>query len=184
MPALLRCQHAPTHRTAVTPSHLTPTSQPPVLSSHLVSSRSSYVQSRSYRAPEVVVGLPYGQLIDCWSLGCILAEIFVGSTLFCNRTVASLLAGHISLCGTLPERYRTSGRHSHRYFRHGRLYMQTEQVDEHTGEVHKNYAYLHPATSSLQQKLGASDANFLKFMWCVHMWVPILQPHLYLYLSG
>ena len=36
---------------------------------------SSYVQSRAYRAPEVVLGLPYGPRIDVWSLGCILAEV-------------------------------------------------------------------------------------------------------------
>merc|ERR1712232_457964 len=33
----------------------------------------SYVQSRSYRAPEVLFGLPYGQKVDLWSLGCVLA---------------------------------------------------------------------------------------------------------------
>jgi len=36
---------------------------------------SSYVQSRAYRAPEVVLGLPYGQAVDLWSLGAILAEL-------------------------------------------------------------------------------------------------------------
>jgi serine/threonine protein kinase len=43
---------------------------------------SSYVQSRSYRAPEVILGLPYDQKIDVWSLGCILAELFSGMVLF------------------------------------------------------------------------------------------------------
>ncbi|XP_015688254.1 uncharacterized protein LOC102718785 isoform X2 [Oryza brachyantha] len=37
-----------------------------------------YVQSRSYRAPEVILGLPYDQRIDIWSLGCILAELYTG----------------------------------------------------------------------------------------------------------
>lgn len=37
-----------------------------------------YVQSRSYRAPEVILGLPYDQKIDIWSLGCILAELHTG----------------------------------------------------------------------------------------------------------
>ena len=50
---------------------------------------SSYVQSRSYRAPEVVLGMPYGQRIDVWSLGCILAEVFIGTALFNNRTGCS-----------------------------------------------------------------------------------------------
>lgn len=39
---------------------------------------SLYVQSRSYRAPEVMLGLPYDQKIDLWSLGCILAELYSG----------------------------------------------------------------------------------------------------------
>ena len=42
---------------------------------------SSYVQSRSYRAPEVILGLPYDQKIDVWSLGCILAELLSGYVL-------------------------------------------------------------------------------------------------------
>ena len=42
---------------------------------------SSYVQSRSYRAPEVILGLPYGQKVDIWSLGCILAELLSGAVL-------------------------------------------------------------------------------------------------------
>lgn len=43
---------------------------------------SSYVQSRSYRAPEVILGLPYDQKIDIWSFGCILAELLTSSVLF------------------------------------------------------------------------------------------------------
>ena len=43
---------------------------------------SSYVQSRSYRAPEVILGCKYDYKIDMWSLGCILAELFTGYVLF------------------------------------------------------------------------------------------------------
>ena len=47
---------------------------------------SSYVQSRSYRAPEVILGLPYDQKVDIWSLGCILAELLTGNVLFQARS--------------------------------------------------------------------------------------------------
>lgn len=36
----------------------------------------TYIQSRFYRSPEVILGLPYDTMIDVWSLGCILAELF------------------------------------------------------------------------------------------------------------
>lgn len=41
-----------------------------------------YVQSRYYRAPEVMLGLPYSHPIDMWSLGCMLAELFTGTPPF------------------------------------------------------------------------------------------------------
>jgi dual specificity tyrosine-phosphorylation-regulated kinase 2/3/4 len=42
----------------------------------------TYVQSRFYRSPEVILGLAYGCEIDMWSFGCILAELFMGYPLF------------------------------------------------------------------------------------------------------
>lgn len=48
----------------------------------------TYVQSRSYRAPEVLLKAPYGPKIDIWSLGAILAELLTGSVLFPVRTAA------------------------------------------------------------------------------------------------
>lgn len=43
---------------------------------------SLYVQSRSYRAPEVILGLSYDAKIDLWSLGCILGELCSGEVSF------------------------------------------------------------------------------------------------------
>ena len=53
---------------------------------------STYVQSRSYRAPEVILGCKYDYKVDMWSLGCILAELFTGNVLFQNDSIQSLLA--------------------------------------------------------------------------------------------
>ena len=67
-------------------------------------------------------------------MGCILVEIFTGRTLFGNQSVQTLLAGQIALCGRMPARYLSQGRHAHRFFRNGRkrtqfsLY-QTRSVD-------------------------------------------------------
>lgn len=42
----------------------------------------SYIQSRFYRSPEVVLGCPYNVAIDMWSMGCVAAELFLGLPLF------------------------------------------------------------------------------------------------------
>jgi dual specificity tyrosine-phosphorylation-regulated kinase 2/3/4 len=38
----------------------------------------TYIQSRYYRAPEVILGLPYDMQIDVWSFACIIAELYTG----------------------------------------------------------------------------------------------------------
>jgi len=42
----------------------------------------TYVMSRYYRAPEVILGNGYSHPVDMWSLGCIAAELFNGRPLF------------------------------------------------------------------------------------------------------
>lgn len=44
-----------------------------------------YVQSRFYRAPEVILGIPYSSSIDIWSFGCLAYELFTGKPLFPGR---------------------------------------------------------------------------------------------------
>ncbi|KAG0553703.1 hypothetical protein KC19_12G032500 [Ceratodon purpureus] len=51
----------------------------------------SYIQSRFYRAPEVVLGHAYSTAIDMWSLGCVAAELFLGFPLFPGKCAYDLL---------------------------------------------------------------------------------------------
>lgn len=48
----------------------------------------SYIQSRFYRSPEVVLGHPYNGAIDVWSLGCVAAELFLGLPIFPGALLA------------------------------------------------------------------------------------------------
>ncbi|XP_004347931.1 protein kinase [Capsaspora owczarzaki ATCC 30864] len=61
-----------------------------------------YIQSRPYRAPEVILGLPFDGRIDVWSLGCVLAELFMGRVLFRSDSIATLLARIIACRGNIP----------------------------------------------------------------------------------
>jgi len=42
----------------------------------------TYIQSRFYRAPEIILGIPYTTAIDMWSFGCILTELCTGIPIF------------------------------------------------------------------------------------------------------
>jgi serine/threonine protein kinase len=44
--------------------------------------KSSIVNTRQYRAPEVILGLGWSTPSDLWSAGCILAELYLGDLLF------------------------------------------------------------------------------------------------------
>lgn len=52
----------------------------------------TYVQSRFYRSPEVILGHPYAMAVDMWSLGCIIAELYTGYPLFPGEDEADQLA--------------------------------------------------------------------------------------------
>ncbi|KAF9960309.1 hypothetical protein BGZ65_012527, partial [Modicella reniformis] len=52
----------------------------------------TYIQSRFYRSPEVILGLSYNMAIDMWSLGCILAELYTGYPLFPGENEQEQLA--------------------------------------------------------------------------------------------
>ena len=51
----------------------------------------TYIQSRFYRAPEIILGIPYTPGIDMWSFGCILVELFTGRALFPGESEAEQL---------------------------------------------------------------------------------------------
>lgn len=76
----------------------------------------TYVQSRSYRAPEVVLGVEYNQKVDVWSLGCILAELYSGQVLFQTSCLAELIIKIVNVRGVVPEWMIKEGKYSHQYY--------------------------------------------------------------------
>ncbi|XP_041009722.1 dual specificity protein kinase YAK1 homolog [Juglans microcarpa x Juglans regia] len=65
----------------------------------------SYIQSRYYRSPEVLLGYQYTTAIDMWSFGCIVAELFLGLPLFPGASEFDLLSRMIEILGGQPPDY-------------------------------------------------------------------------------
>ena len=62
----------------------------------------SYIQSRFYRSPEVLLGCAYGPPIDMWSLGCILVELHTGEPLFAGSDELDQVGRIAQLLGNPP----------------------------------------------------------------------------------
>ncbi|XP_061418950.1 dual specificity tyrosine-phosphorylation-regulated kinase 2-like isoform X1 [Lethenteron reissneri] len=76
----------------------------------------TYIQSRFYRAPEVVLGGRYGLPIDMWSLGCILAELLTGSPLLPGEDEGDQLACAMELAGSPPARLLEQSKRARQFF--------------------------------------------------------------------
>lgn len=118
----------------------------------------SYVQSRSYRAPEVILGLVYDQKIDIWSLGCVLAELFTGEVLFKNDSEQSLLERIIGAIGVIPAELLQENRDLIIQFTQNPSFA----LDPMTGDG--VLSPQHPPLPSLESLLQTSDAEFLDFL--------------------
>ncbi|XP_022764996.1 dual specificity tyrosine-phosphorylation-regulated kinase 4-like isoform X2 [Durio zibethinus] len=116
-----------------------------------------YVQSRSYRAPEVILGLPYDQKIDLWSLGCILAELCSGKVLFPNDANVTILAQMVGTLGPIDLEMLENGQETHKYF--------TKEYDlYHINEETNQLEYIISEESSLEHHLQVSDVGFIDFV--------------------
>ncbi|CAK0783935.1 hypothetical protein CVIRNUC_007138 [Coccomyxa viridis] len=76
----------------------------------------SYIQSRFYRSPEVLLGYPYTVAIDMWSLGCMAAELFLGLPLFPGASEHDLLVRIVEMLGPPPGHVLAKAQHTKKYF--------------------------------------------------------------------
>ncbi|KAB0347072.1 hypothetical protein FD754_011929 [Muntiacus muntjak] len=70
------------------------------------SEMTGYVVTRWYRAPEVILNwMHYTQTVDIWSVGCIMAEMITGKTLFKGNDHLDQLKEIMKVTGTPPAEF-------------------------------------------------------------------------------
>ncbi|KAM0936997.1 putative protein kinase CMGC-DYRK-PRP4 family [Dioscorea sansibarensis] len=75
-----------------------------------------YLVSRFYRAPEIILGLPYDHPMDVWSVGCCLYELYSGKVLFPGPSNNDMLRLHMELKGPFPKKMLRKGAFTEQHF--------------------------------------------------------------------
>ncbi|EAS00348.2 Serine/Threonine kinase domain protein (macronuclear) [Tetrahymena thermophila SB210] len=92
----------------------------------------TYIQSRFYRAPEVILGMIYTTAIDMWSLGCILVELFLGLPIFPGNSEYDQIKRIIDILGKPTNEVIEQGRFKNKFFKclDGEYIFKTKQEFE------------------------------------------------------
>ncbi|KXT12148.1 hypothetical protein AC579_10388 [Pseudocercospora musae] len=130
----------------------------------------TYIQSRFYRSPEVILGSSYGLGIDMWSLGCILAELWTGYPLFPGENEQEQLACIMEIFGP-PDRHLVE--------RCTRKKLFFDSVGKPRVTVSSKGRRRRPSSKTLSQALKTDDEAFLDFLSRCLRWDPDrrMKPH-------
>uniref|UniRef100_A0A182QRU0 dual-specificity kinase n=1 Tax=Anopheles farauti TaxID=69004 RepID=A0A182QRU0_9DIPT len=142
----------------------------------------TYIQSRFYRAPEVILGAKYDMAIDMWSLGCIVAELYTGSALLPGEDEYDQMACIIELLGMPPLKLLHNARWPSRYFAYDgadqfphycSLSFREDGREDIQGSYSKRGRYRGaPGTRDLAKVLNYCDELFLDFVKHCLRWDP------------
>ncbi|XP_061826169.1 dual specificity tyrosine-phosphorylation-regulated kinase 4 isoform X1 [Nerophis lumbriciformis] len=123
----------------------------------------TYIQSRFYRSPEVILGHPYSMAIDMWSLGCILAELYTGYPLFPGESEVEQIACIMEVLGMPPSDFVQSA--SRR-----RLFFDSKGNPRNT--TNSKGKKRRPNSKDLPTTLKTNDVLFLDFIKRCLTWDP------------
>lgn len=95
----------------------------------------TYIQSRFYRAPEVLLGLSYNCAIDLWSLGCIVAEMYLGIPIFPGNGEYDQIKRIIDIIGHPSNQTLDEGKFANRFYKKINGKYQFKTVEEYENVV-------------------------------------------------
>ncbi|KPV77680.1 uncharacterized protein RHOBADRAFT_33837, partial [Rhodotorula graminis WP1] len=103
----------------------------------------TYIQSRFYRSPEVILSLPYSSMIDMWSLGCICVELFLGLPLFPGTSEFNQITRIVEMLGMPPDHMLDKGKQTSHFFEtvsdeYGRRRYRLKSLERYASEYKAN----------------------------------------------
>ncbi|TDL27191.1 hypothetical protein BD410DRAFT_739913 [Rickenella mellea] len=123
----------------------------------------TYIQSRFYRSPEVILGMNYNMAIDMWSLGCILAELFTGFPIFPGENEQEQLSCIMEVLG-VPDKDLIN--------RSSRKRLFFDSTGTPRPVVNSKGRRRRPGTKTLVQVLRCDDELFVDFISKCLIWDP------------
>eukprot|EP01083_Nonionella_stella_P053820 142217_1 len=123
----------------------------------------TYIQSRFYRSPEVILGIPYDVGIDMWSFGCILAELFTGYPLFPGENESEQIQAIMEVFGTPPRHLLDAASRRKNFF-----------DSDYTPRLAPNSRGVirRPSTKDLASSLRCTSSAFVQFLTGCLQWDP------------
>jgi serine/threonine-protein kinase PRP4 len=115
-----------------------------------------YLVSRFYRAPEIILGMPYDFAIDIWSVGCTLYELYTGKILFTGRTNNQMLRSIMECRGKFTTKMLKKSQFAYVHFDELANFRSVEQ-DKLTGKDSvKTLNFAKPTRDLRTRLLGAT----------------------------
>ncbi|KAI1736947.1 kinase-like domain-containing protein [Xylaria scruposa] len=117
-----------------------------------------YLVSRFYRAPEIILGMPYDYAIDMWSIGCTLYELYTGKILFAGDSNNQMLKAIMEIRGKFSAKLYKRGELSHLHFDEIGNFMSAEQ-DKALGKTTVRTLAIVKPTRDLRTRLMAASGG-------------------------
>uniref|UniRef100_A0A2A4J9G2 non-specific serine/threonine protein kinase n=1 Tax=Heliothis virescens TaxID=7102 RepID=A0A2A4J9G2_HELVI len=91
-----------------------------------------YLVSRFYRAPEIILGVPYKHGVDVWSAACTIFEMATGKIMFTGSSNNKMLKCFMDLKGKFSSRLIKKGKFKDQHFNYNNNFL-FHKKDEFTG---------------------------------------------------
>jgi dual specificity tyrosine-phosphorylation-regulated kinase 2/3/4 len=112
----------------------------------------TYIQSRFYRAPEIILDLGYDIEIDMWSFGCVLVELYAGIPIFPGENERDQLYYMIEYFGIPDVELINDSVKKSNFFTEDNM---TLEIPNSRGKIRK------PNTKKLKKFLKGADDDFI-----------------------